>query len=307
MLVGPPSRPNGLALWWAGARPRTLGAALVPVAVGTATAVGNSNAMQWWRAALALLVALALQVGVNFANDYADGVRGTDGAERTGPLRLVGSGLVSPVLVKRAALASFAVAGVAGLVLAVDMGPELLLLGALCLVAGWTYTGGPKPYGYHGLGELFVFLFFGLVATVGSNYVITESLDPLAVAASIVVGIWATALLVVNNLRDLDGDAAVGKITLAVRLGDARTRRMFIALQVIAMLVAVSITLVTSRLAIFALLGLPLIVQTIRSLHRGAKGAELIAVLVTTAQLQLVSGLAMAGGIALSVEPFWSP
>ena len=176
-----------------------------------------------WRAAAALVVALAIQVGTNYANDYADGVRGTDDA-RVGPLRLVASGLATPVAVRRAALAAFGVAAVAGLALAVAVGPQLLVVGALSFAAGWFYTGGPKPYGYIGLGEVFVFVFFGVVATVGSAYVQTEHLHRLEFAAAVPVGLLAVALLVVNNLRDIPGDTAAGKRTLAVRLGDARTR-----------------------------------------------------------------------------------
>ncbi len=202
---------SGLPLWLAGARLRTLPAAIVPVAVGTAVAVGGGSGTPWWRAGAALIVALALQVGVNFANDYSDGVRGTDGPARVGPLRLVGSGLVAPAVVKRAATAAFAVAGVVGAGLALVVGPELFALGALCLVAGWTYTGGPRPYGYLGLGEVFVFVFFGVVATAGTTYVLLEEVDGLALACSVPVGLWATALLVINHLRDIPGDTAAGK------------------------------------------------------------------------------------------------
>ena len=175
--------PRGAQLWLAGARPRTLPAAIVPVAVGTAVAVGQGTDVVWWRAAVALLVALALQVGVNYANDYSDGVRGTDGESRVGPVRLVGSGLAAPGAVKRAATIAFATAGVAGALLAVEVGPELYVVGAACLVAGWTYTGGPRPYGYLGLGEVFVFVFFGVVATVGTTYVLLDRVDGVAVVA----------------------------------------------------------------------------------------------------------------------------
>ena len=294
------SPPSGVALWLSGARPRTLVAAIVPVAVGTAAAVGESGETQWQRAGAALVVALALQVGVNYANDYSDGIRGADGSDRTGPLRLVGSGLVSPALVKRAAIGSFAVAGVFGALLAAVVGPELFVVGIFCLVAGWTYTGGPRPYGYLGLGEVFVFVFFGLVATIGTNYVLLEEFNGLAFGAAVVVGLWATALLVINNLRDIPGDTAAGKITLAVRLGDARTRHLFVAMQAAAMVVAVLITVATGRFAVAALVGLPFVVQAIRPVRRQAVGADLIAVLGATGRVQLVAGLAMALGIALS-------
>ncbi|MCY3849525.1 MAG: 1,4-dihydroxy-2-naphthoate polyprenyltransferase [Acidimicrobiaceae bacterium] len=295
-----PVVPSGAALWWSGARPRTLVAAIVPVAVGAATAVGASSDAQWWRAGAALVVALALQVGVNYANDYSDGIRGADGRDRTGPLRLVGSGLVSAQVVKRAAIGAFSVAGVLGALLALVVGPELFVVGVCCLIAGWAYTGGPRPYGYRGLGEVFVFVFFGLVATIGTNYALSEELDGLAASAGAVVGLWATALLVINNLRDIPGDTAAGKITLAVRLGDARTRRLFAVLQVLAMAVAVIITVMTGRFAAAALVGLPFAVQAVRAVRRGAVGVELVAVLGATGRVQLIAGLSMALGIALS-------
>ncbi len=292
--------PSGVALWWSGARPRTLVAAIVPVAVGTSAAVGSNADTQWWRAGAALVVALALQVGVNYANDYSDGVRGADGSDRTGPLRLVGSGLVGAQLVKRAAIAAFSVAGLFGALLAVVVGPELFVVGLCCLIAGWTYTGGPRPYGYRGLGEVFVFVFFGLVATIGTTYVLSEEFSGLAAGAGTVVGLWATALLVINNLRDIPGDTAAQKITLAVRLGDARTRQLFVAMQVSAMLIAVLVTIMTGRLAVVALLGLPFAVQAIRPVLGQAVGAELVAVLGATGRVQLIAGLSMALGIGLS-------
>ncbi len=294
---GPPS---GIRLWVAGARPRTLPAAIVPVAVGCGAAVGQSDGIAWWRGGAALVVALALQVGVNFANDYSDGVRGTDGAQRVGPLRLVGSGLASPAAVKRAATLSFSVAGVMGTVLALVVGPELFVVGAACLVAGWTYTGGPKPYGYLGLGEVFVFVFFGVVATVGTTYVLLEEFDGLSLAASVAVGLWATALLVVNNLRDIPGDTESGKRTLAVRIGDRRTRIVYVLMQELAVLVPVLITILTGRAAAASVLALPFVVMAIRAVARGATGAELIPVLGLTGRVQLLSGLAMAAGLALT-------
>ena len=295
-----PSKRADLAMWLSGARPRTLVAAIVPVAVGSAVAVGHSGETQWWRAGPALVVALALQVGVNFANDYSDGIRGTDGSNRIGPVRLVGSGSVNPALVKRAALCAFAVAGLSGALLALVVGPELFIVGAVCVGAAWTYTGGPRPYGYRGLGEVSVFVFFGLVATMGTSYVLTENIDGLAASSSVVVGLWATALLVINNLRDIPGDRDSGKITLAVRLGDARTRHLFTAMQAAAMLIAVLITVLTGRFAAAALVGLPFAVHAVGSVRRKATGSELIAVLAATGRVQLVAGLAMALGIALT-------
>ncbi|MGE0306025.1 MAG: 1,4-dihydroxy-2-naphthoate polyprenyltransferase, partial [Acidimicrobiia bacterium] len=211
--------------WIVGARPRTLPAAVVPVLVGTACAAGEVDVIAW-RALCAAVVSLALQVGTNYANDYSDGVRGTDDV-RVGPVRLVASKLASPRAVKIAALLAFAVAGIAGTALALEVGPELFAVGAASIAAGWLYTGGPKPYGYYGFGELFVFVFFGVVATVGSTYVQTERVTALSVAASISVGFLACSLLVVNNLRDISTDAAAGKRTLAVRLGEAQTRMLY--------------------------------------------------------------------------------
>jgi 1,4-dihydroxy-2-naphthoate polyprenyltransferase len=294
------ARPEGLALWLAGARPRTLPAAIVPVLVGTAVAVGEGTATPWWRAGAALVVALALQVGVNFANDYSDGVRGTDDGRRVGPLRLVGSGLVPPKDVKRAATFSFAVAGVAGGLLAVVVGPELFVVGVACLVAGWTYTGGPRPYGYLGLGEVFVFVFFGLVATTGTTYVLVERLDAVALASSVTVGSWATALMVTNNLRDIPGDTAAGKQTLAVRLGDSRTRQVFTALHALALVNALVVTVVSGRGAIGAIGAVPAAWVAVRRVRAGARGPDLVPVLASTARAQLVGGVFMAIGLAIT-------
>ncbi len=287
------------SVWVIGARPRTLTVAVVPVAVGAAVVVGATPAPPWWRVGLALIVAVTLQVGVNFANDYSDGVRGTDGSDRTGPRRLVGSGLVKPHLVKRAAVAAFGVAGSAGVALAAVAGWELLVVGACCLVAGWAYTGGPYPYGYLGLGEVFVFVFFGLVATVGTTYVLLERIEGLAVVSAVPVGLWAAALLVANNLRDRPGDAAAGKQTLAVRMGDRPTRWFYVALLVVAYGVAVAISL-PGRAGWAALVGAPIAVTAARPVLAGASGPMLVQTLVATGRLQLVSGLGMAAGLALT-------
>ncbi|MCU0266007.1 MAG: 1,4-dihydroxy-2-naphthoate polyprenyltransferase, partial [Actinomycetia bacterium] len=217
-----------VAQWVHGARPRTLPAAVAPVAVGTGAAAAGGGAV-WWKALLALTVALALQVGANYANDYSDGIRGTD-AERVGPIRLVGTGTATPAAVRAAAVVAFAVAAAAGLVLAATSGWWLVLVGAAAIVAAWLYTGGPRPYGYAGLGEAFVFVFFGLVAVVGTTYVQIGRITALAVAAAVPMGLLACAVLVVNNLRDIPTDDAAGKRTLAVRLGDAATRRLFVLL-----------------------------------------------------------------------------
>ena len=269
------------------------------MAVGAAVAVGDASPVAWWRAVPALAVAMALQVGVNFANDYSDGVRGTDDSRRVGPRRLVGSGLVEPRLVKRAALGAFAAAAAAGIALAAVAGWELLIAGALCLAAGWLYTGGPRPYGYLGMGEVFVFVFFGLTATAGTTYVLVERLDWYAVLCGVPVGLWAVALLMANNLRDVAGDAAAGKRTLAVRLGDRRTRLAYMAVLEASYAVALAAS-VTGRAAAAAVLGAPFAVGAVRRVLRGASGRDLIAVLGATARVQIVSGLAMAAGIAVT-------
>lgn len=292
---------RGVGIWVQGARPRTLPAAVVPVAVGAAAAVGQADSVAWGRALLALVVALALQVAVNYANDYSDGVRGTDDERRVGPVRLVGSGLVPAAAVKRAATLAFAAAGLTGLILSVLVGPELLLVGGAAIVAGWTYTGGPKPYGYLGLGELFVFVFFGLVATVGTTYVLLERIDGLSVVASLAVGLWATGLLIINNLRDIPGDRLAGKQTLAVRLGDPATRWLFVATEVGALVAAGVVVVGFGRWAgLLALLGLGPAIQSMAVVRRGAQGRDLIAVLGLAAQVQLISGLGLAVGLAVS-------
>lgn len=290
---------TSLRTWVDGARPRTLPAAVVPVAVGTAVAVGDG--IIWWRAIAALVVSLALQIGTNFANDYSDGIRGTDADERrVGPVRLVGQGLARPKAVKVAAFASFGVAGVAGLALAAAAGWELLVVGAAAIAAGWFYTGGPRPYGYAGFGELFVFVFFGIVATAGSSFVQTGHLSGLALTAAIPVGLLATALLVINNLRDIPGDTEAGKHTLAVRLGDGPTRALYAAMLLVAVgaIVAVSFTWSRPWGALGAAAVIPAGVA-IAQVRHGAKGRELIPVLGLTGKTQLLGGLLFAVGLAL--------
>jgi 1,4-dihydroxy-2-naphthoate polyprenyltransferase len=285
--------------WLLGARPRTLPAAVVPVVVGATAAVGASDggAFVAWRIAAALGVSLALQVGVNYANDYSDGVRGTDDV-RVGPVRLVASGLATPRAVKIAALTVFGLAGVLGLALAAATSWWLLLVGSAALAAGWLYTGGPRPYGYMGLGEVFVFVFFGLVATVGTTFVTIERVTWLSVVAGTGVGALACALLVVNNLRDIPTDAAVGKRTLAVRLGDGSTRRFYVALVALSGL-AVAAAAVSRPAALLGLVALPLAVAPVRAVLRGASGPALIGVLGATGRLQLAYGVAFAVGLAL--------
>jgi 1,4-dihydroxy-2-naphthoate octaprenyltransferase len=286
-------------VWVQGARPRTLPAAVVPVLVGTACAAGaRAGGVVWWRAAAAMVVAVAIQIATNYVNDYADGVRGTDD-RRVGPARLVGGGLATAESVRRAALLAGLVAVAAGLALAAASGPELLVVGAASLAAGYLYTGGPAPYGYLGLGELFVFTFFGVVATAGSTYVQTGSVEALALAASVPVGMLATALLVINNLRDIPGDTEVGKRTLAVRLGDARTRALYVGL-VITAFAALPVLALRRPLALVALVAVPAAVPPIRRIAAGATGRDLVPVLADTGRLQLVYGVLLASGLAAS-------
>jgi len=293
--------PSGWRSWLAGARPRTLPAAVVPVLVGTACVVGE-HPISAPRALAAGVVALGLQVGTNFANDYSDGVRGTDDpGRRVGPVRLVGWGIQPPGAVKRAALISFGIAAVAGLGLAAVVGVELLVVGAAALAAGWFYTGGSHPYGYYGFGELFVFTFFGVVATVGTAYVQTDELFALPFVASIPVGLWATALLVINNLRDIPGDTESGKRTLAVRIGDARTRWLYVAMLVVAFSCIPFVAGGFDRPAAAAsLIGIVLARKPVLEVLEGAAGPALIPVLAATARVQLVSGALLAGGLWLS-------
>jgi 1,4-dihydroxy-2-naphthoate octaprenyltransferase len=279
---------------------RTLPAAVVPVLVGTAAARGVEGPLIAWRALAAAVVALTLQVATNYANDYSDGIRGTDDpGARVGPVRLVGWGLKEPSAVKRAALLGFAVAGATGLALAIVVGWELLVVGAVSMAAGWFYTGGSKPYGYLGLGEVFVFVFFGVVATVGSTYVQVDEITGPSVLASLPVGLLATALLVTNNLRDIPGDRVVGKQTLAVRLGDARTRELYVAMLVAAFVLVLPIAVVRPA-ALLALAAAVLAMPPIRAVRGGAAGPALIPVLMATGQVQLLFGLLLAAGLVLS-------
>jgi 1,4-dihydroxy-2-naphthoate octaprenyltransferase len=286
------------AEWMAGARPRTLPAAIAPVAVGTGVAAFDS-AQSWPRALLALGVALALQVGVNYANDYSDGVRGTDNA-RVGPMRLTASGAAAPGIVRRAAFLAFGVAAVLGVVLLAIAGTWwLLLVGAAAIVAAWFYTGGTHPYGYLGLGELFVFVFFGLVAVMGTAYVQIESITGLSFVAAIPVGLLATALLVVNNLRDIPSDTESGKHTLAVRLGAQRTRWFYLLLLVVAFAFALAIALVWTEWAFLAMAAAVLAVPPAGVVLGGAVGRDLIPALRDTGRTQLAFGLLL--GLALAV------
>ena len=282
--------------WLAGTRPRTLPAAVVPVLIGSGVALGYGR-FSWWRALLALVVALALQVGVNFANDYSDGVRGSD-ERRVGPVRLVAAGLASPRQVLSAALGCFAVAGAAGLVLAAVTAWWLVAAGGACIAAAWFYTGGPRPYGYHGLGEVFVFAFFGVVAVAGTAYVQMGRLSWLGLAASVPAGLLACALLIVNNLRDIQGDTLAGKRTLAVRLGDARTRTAYV-LTMLAPFGCAGLIAIYRPFTLLVAVALPLAWMPVRSVRAGASGPALIRALGQTGRLQLAFGVAFAIGLAI--------
>ena len=289
------------AQWLAGARPRTLPAAVAPVLAGTGVAV-HLDAAVGWKALLALLVSLALQVGVNYANDYSDGVRGTD-EDRVGPLRLVGSGAARAGAVKLAAFASFAVAAVVGLVLAVTTAWWLVGVGLLCIAAAWFYTGGSRPYGYSGLGEVMVFVFFGFVAVIGTTYVQTESFAPGSLLpslyAAIGIGALACAILVANNLRDIPTDRAVGKATLAVVLGTERTRALYALLVAAAAVALVALTFATTRWALLGLVYLVVAVPAVRLVVSGTTGRGLIPVLQRTGVAELLYGAGIFAGLLL--------
>ena len=282
--------------WLAGTRPRTLPAAVVPVLIGSGVALGY-DMFSWWRALLALVVGLALQVGVNFANDYSDGVRGSD-ERRVGPVRLVAAGLAPPRQVLIAAFACFFVAGAAGLVLAAVTSWWLVAVGAACIAAAWFYTGGPKPYGYNGLGEVFVFVCFGVVAVAGTAYVQMKALSWLGLAASVPAGLLACALLMVNNLRDIGTDTLAGKRTLAVMLGDARSRVAYVLTLLVPFGIAALLAFFRP-LTLLTVLALPLARMPVRSVRAGAAGPALIKTLGQTGRLQLAFGIAFTIGLAI--------
>ena len=283
-------------IWLAGTRPRTLPAAVVPVLIGSGVAFGYAR-FSWWRALLALVVALALQVGVNFANDYSDGVRGSD-ERRVGPVRMVAAGLARPRQVLAAACLCFFVAGVAGLALAAVTSWWLVAVGAACIAAAWFYTGGPRPYGYSGLGEVFVFLCFGVVAVAGTAYVQMKTLSWLGLAASVPAGLLACALLMVNNLRDISTDTVAGKRTLAVMLGDARSRLAYVL--TVLMPFGIAVLLAFFRpFTLLTALALPLARIPVRSVRAGATGPALIRALGQTGRLQLAFGIAFTIGLAI--------
>jgi 1,4-dihydroxy-2-naphthoate octaprenyltransferase len=275
--------------WIAGARPKTLAAAIAPVLVGTAFAGYNANVLNFF---LALIVGVGLQVGVNYANDYSDGIKGTD-KDRVGPMRLVGSGAASPESVKRAAVIAIGVAAIAGVLLAARSSWILIGIGALAIVAAWTYTGGPKPYGYFALGEVSVFIFFGLVATLGTYYAHVDSLSFDVILASFAMGSLACAILVLNNLRDLEKDKSAGKITLAVKIGDSQTRRFYQGLIFTPLLIALALV-PTSFYFLLAFLALPQILKVAASVRTGASGSALIELLERTGKVQIIYSLTIS-------------
>lgn len=276
----------GIAQWIEGSRPRTWPNALAPVIAGTGAAAA-AGCFNWWKALLALLVSISMIIGVNFANDYSDGIRGTDD-DRVGPLRLVGSKLASPSTVRRVAAAFLALGGATGLVLAATTNWWLAAVGVACVAGAWFYTGGSKPYGYSGFGEVAVFVFFGLVAVLGTEYVQSRAVSLIGLALAVAVGCFSSAVLVVNNLRDIPTDRASGKNTLAVRLGDRRTRGLFVALLVIPVIVSTGLAFGASAWCAGGLAVLPLMARAVHPVLTGAQGPALVPALRDT-------GLAMLG------------
>jgi 1,4-dihydroxy-2-naphthoate octaprenyltransferase len=286
----------GLGQWIEGARPRTLPNAVAPVIAGTGAAAWLHSAV-WWKALLALGVSMALIIGVNYANDYSDGIRGTDD-DRAGPLRLVGSKLAAPRAVLTAAVVSLSVAAVAGAELAWVSAPWLIAVGAGCIAGAWLYTGGSRPYGYAGLGEVAVFVFFGLVAVLGTQYTQALRIDGVGVAAAVATGSLSSAVLVANNLRDIPTDRVAGKVTLAVRLGDRRTRMLYLSLLGVAAVLTLALMRATPWCAL-GFLSAPLAVKASMPVRSGHTGRDLIPVLRDTGLAMLVWSVGVA--IALSL------
>ncbi len=284
------------AQWVEGARPRTLPNAIAPVIAGTGAAAWLDS-VSWWKAGLALVVAMAMIIGVNYANDYSDGIRGTDDV-RAGPLRLVGAKVATPRSVLTAAMISLGVAAVAGVALAWFSAPWLIAVGAVCIAGAWLYTGGSKPYGYLGLGEVAVFVFFGLVAVLGTQYTQALRIDWVGVAAAVAMGSLSSAVLVANNLRDIPTDKESGKITLAVRLGDARTRLLYQVLLLVAFVVTLALMLATPWCAV-GLVALPLAVRAAGPVRKGLGGKDLIPVLRDTGLTMLVWAVVVAAALIL--------
>jgi 1,4-dihydroxy-2-naphthoate octaprenyltransferase len=288
-------RAQQMKKWIAGARLPTLPAAIVPVLVGTAAA---GEPYRFDRALLAVIVALGIQIGCNYANDYSDGIRGTD-KHRTGPMRLVASGAATPAAVLRAAIISFAFAAAVGIWLSLQVDPRLIAVGFASIAAAWLYTGGPKPYGYFGYGEAICFVFFGLVGTLGSTYVQHGSFTLISLLASLAVGSLTTALLVANNLRDIPGDRASGKRTLAVKIGDRATRQLYLALLAAAALATLGIG-VSRPVALIALIAAAAAVRPIAVIRSGATGKALVPVLIDTGRMELAFGVLFFVSLSLS-------
>ena len=287
-------------MWWSAVRPATLAASVAPVLAGTAIAVHEGGA-RFGAGVGALVVGIALQLGVNFANDYSDYVRGADSATRVGPVRAASSGVVPPAQVRWAALAAFGTAGLVGLALSLAIDWRLLFVGAACLLAGWLYTGGPRPYGYLGLGEVFVFLFFGLVATAGTVYLETGRVTPLAILFGAGMGFLATAILVLNNLRDIDTDAAAGKRTLATRIGRDRTRLLLLV--IVSAAFAVPIVVFVTKLAPVTVMlihfAIPIAAVPVRTAFASTSATDLVRALKRMAVAELAYALLLTLGLVL--------
>lgn len=286
-------------VWWSAVRPATLAASVAPVLTGTAIAIHEGGA-RWLPGLAALIVGVAMQLGVNFANDYSDFVRGAD-ARRVGPVRASSSGVVSPAQVRWAAVGAFGAAGLAGLLLALAVDARLIVIGAACLLAGWLYTGGPRPYGYLGLGEVFVFVFFGLVATLGTLYVETGRITALGLLMAVAMGCLATAILVLNNLRDIETDAAAGKRTLATRIGRDRTRVLLLVLVAVAFAVPI-VVLMTHLAGITVMLvhfAIPIAAVPVRTAFASIAAPALVGALKRMAAAQLAYALLFTLGVLL--------
>ncbi|WP_293951274.1 1,4-dihydroxy-2-naphthoate polyprenyltransferase [uncultured Corynebacterium sp.] len=283
------------AHWLEGARPRTWANAFAPVIVASGVAAFHGGFL-WWKALLALVVAWALIIGVNYANDYSDGIRGTD-EDRTGPLRLTGSGLAQPGEVKKAAFISFGIAGIAGLALSITSAWWLVAIGVICILGAWFYTGGSKPYGYMGLGEVAVFVFFGLVAVLGTEFTQRGAISWMGLAVAVGVGSISAGVNLANNIRDIPTDTETGKITLAVRLGDPGARRVYLLLVSMPFVMSVVISFTTLP-ALLGLIALPLVVLGARPILKGAVGRELIPVIGATGRAMAIWALLSAFALA---------
>jgi len=287
-----------MKIWFIGARPRTLPAAIAPVLIGTALIKVDGRSINWINALLALTVGLLLQIAVNYSNDYSDGIRGTD-KDRTGPTRLVASGLKAPVQVKRAAILTYSFAALSGLLLSIRTSPVLIIVGAIAIAAAWKYTGGKSPYGYGGFGEVSVFIFFGLVATMGSYFAQSERITWQSFLLAIPMGALSCTILGLNNLRDRPKDELVGKKTLAVRLGDAKARQLVLALLLLALATSLAATFITP-FALLVLATLPLQLILLKGVRSGASGSALIPLLGKAGELQLLTSLLITLALSLA-------